>query len=124
MSDLQEKIKEVLEFKEKCYNLALKFASSMMQSGGTLYSGIIFLEDGFSFTYGPGTHGIGMAFTIPYSVLENPESLNDIVKSEKQRIEDFNKKNRCETCGQLKLYMPAILDNRRLSDDTQSTRTF
>jgi hypothetical protein len=124
MSDLQEKIKEVLELKEKCYNLALKFASSMMQYGGTLYSGIIFLEDGFSFTYGPGTHGLGMAFTMPYSVLENPESLSDIVKSEKEKIEHLNKKNRCETCGQLKPYMPAILDNRRLSDDTQSTRTF
>jgi len=103
MTNLQEKIKEILGLKEKCSNLALEFANSMMY-GGTLYSGIIFLEDGFGFTYGPGTHGIGMAFTMPYSVLENRESLGDIVKSEKQRIEDFNKKNRCETCGQLKPY--------------------
>jgi hypothetical protein len=103
MNKLQEKIKETLELKEKCYNLALEFAKCMMY-GGTLYSGIIFLEDGFSFTYGPGTHGIGVAFTIPYSVLENPESLSDIVKSEKSRIEENYKKNRCETCGQFKGY--------------------
>jgi hypothetical protein len=104
MTEYKEKIKEILEFKEKCYNLALKFASSMMQSGGTLYSDIVFLKNGFSFSYGPATHGMSTGFTMPYSVLENPESLSDIIKSEKQRIEEFYKKNRCETCGQLKPY--------------------
>jgi len=102
MSNLQEKIKEVLELKEKCYNLALEFANSMMQSGGTLYSDIVFLKNGFSFSYGPATHGMSTGFTMPYSVLENPESISDIIKSEKQRIEEFYKKNRCETCGHLK----------------------
>ena len=94
-------IQEILEFKKECYNLALEFAKSMMY-GGTLYSDIVFLENGFSFSYGPSTHGMSAGFTLPYSVLENPESLKDIVETEKQRIEEFYKKNKCETCGHVK----------------------
>ena len=102
MSNLQEKIKEILELKEKCYNLAIKFANSMMEFGGTLYTDIVFKETGFSFSYGPATHGMSTGFTMPYSVLENPELFGDIVKSEKNRIEEYYKKNRCETCGHLR----------------------
>jgi len=101
MSNIQEKIKIALELKHECWELAMQFAKLM---GNSLYSDIVFVEEGFRFSYGPTAHGIGNFFTIPYDVLSKPELLPAIVQEERARIEEHRRKNLCGTCGQFKAW--------------------
>lgn len=101
-----EIIKEYHKIEERARFLASQYANGVMDCGGSLYSGITFTGQCFSFQYGPSTHGLSFSGKLPTGLLSSEnwsKELADIIENDKAKSKADRERATCKTCGHVEI---------------------